>query len=445
MDQSFMKTKNIFPLVLSMSLPMALSMLVNSLYNIVDSFFISQISEKAMTALSLIFPLQNTTIAVSVGLGIGVNAAVAFFLGSKDHEKADRAASLGLVLTLLHTLILMGVLLPINRWFLEQFTTDPETVQYGVRYGRIIFSTVIVGQIGIIYEKLFQAVGQMRISMIAMMTGCITNIILDPVMIFGIGFCPKMGIDGAAIATVIGQAVTLVIYYVCYAKGMLGVRANVLLGLRSTKLTGRIYQVGIPAMLSNLLPSLMITVMNAILAAFSATSVLILGIYYKLQTFIYLSANGIVQGIRPLVAYNFGAGEPRRVRAIARTALAMTCFVMAVGTILCLVCPAQLIGMFTTRAETVREGAAALRIISAGFIISGVSVTVCGVLEGLGFGARSFVINMLRYVLLILPLAFLLSRIFGAAGVWNAFWITETVAAVISFIVYKMTIRGMVK
>ena len=212
-----------------------------------------------------------------------------------------------------------------------------------------------------------------------------------------------------------------------------------------TKLTGRIYQVGIPAMLSNLLPSLMITVMNAILAAFSATSVLILGIYYKLQTFIYLSANGIVQGIRPLVAYNFGAGEPRRVRAITRTALAMTGFVMAVGTILCLVCPAQLISMFTTRKATIREGASALRIISAGFIISGVSVTVCGVLEGLGFGARSFVINMLRYVVLILPLSFILSRIFGATGVWNAFWITETVAAVISFIVYKMTIRGMVK
>ena len=219
MDQSFMKTKKIFPLVLSMALPMALSMLVNSLYNIVDSFFISQISEKAMTALSLIFPLQNTTIAVSVGLGIGVNAAVAFFLGSGDRETADKAASLGLVLTLMHTLILMAVLLPINRWFLEQFTKDPEVLNYGVRYGRIIFSTVIVGQVGIIYEKLFQAVGQMRISMIAMMAGCITNIILDPIMIFGIGFCPEMGIDGAAIATVIGQAVTLIIYYVCYAKG----------------------------------------------------------------------------------------------------------------------------------------------------------------------------------------------------------------------------------
>lgn len=437
MDQSFMKTKKVVPLVASMALPMALSMLVNALYNIVDSFFIAQISEKAMTALSLIFPLQNVTTAVGVGLGVGTNAAVAFFLGGERKQEAQRAASAALLLSLVNTAILMAVLLPLTGRFLRQFTADAQVLDYGVRYGRIVFVTVFVGQAGLVYEKLFQAVGRVRISMASMMAGCIANMILDPVMIFGIGPCPAMGIEGAAAATVIGQALSLAVYLVLDARGFLGIGMSLRTGVKGLDLAGRIYRVGVPVMLSCALPSVMITVMNAILAACSASGVLILGVYYKLQTFIYLSANGIVQGIRPLVAYNYGARLPKRVKAISRIALVMSAAVMAAGTAVCLLFPAQLMGMFTDNKETIREGAGALRVISAGFIVSSVSVTMCGVLEGLGFGTWSFVINLMRYVVLILPAAFILSRFFGSAGVWNAFWVAEAASAAVAAWMYR--------
>ena len=318
MQQTYMKEKKILPLVLSMSIPMALSMLVNALYNIVDSYFVAQISEKAMTALSLVFPLQNVSGAVAIGFGVGANAVTAFFMGQNDKKAADGAASLSLLLSFVHSVILTAVLLLIQRPFLASFTNDSETLSYGVHYGLIVFSGLVISQVSLIYEKLFQAVGKMKISMISMIAGCVTNIVLDPVMIFGVGPFPVMGISGAAAATLIGQTVTLVIYLYCWKKKMLGIRLSITEGWHYRHLAGRLYGIGIPAILNQALPSVLITLLNGILSAFSATDVLILGIYYKLQTFIYLTSSGIVQGIRPLVAYNYGAGDLKRVKGIVR-------------------------------------------------------------------------------------------------------------------------------
>ncbi len=445
MDQTYMKTKKVFPLVMSMAIPMVLSMLINSLYNIVDSFFIAKISEDAMTAISLVFPLQNFAAAVSIGFGVGANALTAFFLGEGDQKRANGAASLSILLSLVHSAILTGVLCSVTAPFLQGFTGEQKVLDYGLRYGRIVFGFLFISQISLVYEKLFQAVGRVRITMISMIAGCVTNIILDPIMIFGLGPCPAMGIEGAAIATVIGQGVSLLFYLVAWWKGLLQLHLSLPEGWRFRRLAGRLYGIGIPAILNQALPSLLIAALNAVLAAFSQTDVLILGVYYKLQTFIYLTANGIVQGIRPLVAYNYGAGIPRRVQQIFRTALCTALCVMAVGTLLCLLIPQQLIGMFSSNADTIHAGAAALRIICAGFLVSSISVVVSGTLEGLGFGFQSFVISLLRYVVVILPAAWILSRFFGAVGVWHAFWIAELTSAAAAAILYRYAIRKIKK
>lgn len=441
MDQTYMKTHKVLPLVMSMAVPMVLSMLINSLYNIIDGFFIAKISENAMTAISLVFPLQNIAAAVSIGFGVGANAVTAFFLGEGDQKNADGAASLSLLLSAVHSILLTIILLAVTAPFLQKFTNVQEVLDYGRRYGYIVFAFLFIGQVGLVYEKLFQAIGRVRITMASMIAGCVTNIILDPVMIFGLGPCPAMGIEGAAIATVIGQAVTLVWYLAAHRMGFLCLRISLSGGWKYRNLARRLYSIGIPAVLNQALPSLMITALNAILAAFSQTDVLILGVYYKLQTFIYLTVNGIVQGIRPLVAYNYGAGIPARVREIFKTALGLALVVMAVGTALCLLVPQELIGLYSENADTVKAGAGALRIICAGFMVSAVSVVVCGTMEGLGYGALSFVISLLRYVGVVLPAAWMLSGIAGAVGVWHAFYIAEFVTAACAIVLYRLAIR----
>ena len=426
---------------MSMAVPMVLSMLINALYNIVDSLFIARISEDAMTAISLVFPLQNIAAAVSIGFGVGANAVTAFFLGEGNQKHADGAASLSLLLALVHSLFLTVVLLVVTVPFLHCFTDSRDILDYGKQYSYLVFAFLFIGQISLICEKLFQAVGNVRITMISMIAGCVANILLDPVMIFGLGPCPAFGIRGAAAATVIGQSVSLACYLIAWKKDRLGLKLSLTVGWNCRRLAGRLYGIGIPAILNQALPSLLIMALNAILTAFSQTDILILGVYYKLQTFIYLTANGIVQGIRPLVAYNFGAGMLRRVRGIVRTALGAALLVMAVGTVLCLVIPQSLIGMFSENIETIRAGAGALRIICAGFMVSAVSVVICGTLEGLGFGMKSFVISLLRYGCIILPAAWILSRIAGAAGVWHAFWIAEFLTAAVAGGLYRFTIQ----
>ena len=393
MNQTFMKEKKILPLVLSMSLPMFLSMLVNSLYNIIDSFFVAKISENAMTALSLVYPLQILINAVAVGLGIGVNTAAAFYLGAQEHEKANDSASVGMILSVIHGLILTLVCILIVPHFLRLFTQDEAVISYALTYSYIVFGFTTPITVGIAFEKVFQAEGQMLITMTTMLCGCITNIILDPIFIFGIGPVPKMGIAGAAWATGIGQIVPMVLYFIIYLKKPLPIRLYIRKGMFDPRLCRQIYGVGIPAALNMALPSLMITALNGILASFSSVYVLVLGIYYKLQTFLYLPASGIVQGMRPLIGYNYGAGEIQRVKKLFGISVLLNGMIMLAGTIICFTASETLMGMFTENPETVRLGTAALQIISIGFIPSAISVTASGALEGLSKGAQSLVIS----------------------------------------------------
>ena len=324
--------------------------------------------------------------------------------------------------------------------FLDMFTNDVQVYQMGMEYAVIVFAFSTITMANLSFEKIFQSVGRMKVSMIGLLCGSITNIILDPLLIFGIGIFPRLGIAGAAIATAIGQLCTLLLYLTVYNKRPIPVKIRKEYLTFHKETDHRLYSIGVPAILNLALPSLLVSVLNGILAAYSQIYVVILGIYYKLQTFLYLPANGIVQGMRPLIGYNYGAGEQKRVKKIYEITLAMSAVIMALGTILCLVASRGLMELFTENAETIAAGGTALRIISAGFIISSVSVTASGALEGLGKGTQSLVISLFRYVILMIPAAFVLCRIFGPTGVWHAFWITEAVTSVIAAYVYHKAV-----
>ena len=397
MDQMYMKEKPILPLLLSMALPMVISIFVNSLYNIIDSIFVAKISEDAMTALSLVYPVQNLINSIAVGFGVGINAVIAMFLGAGKAKEANKAATQGLFLNVIHGILLTIVGLMIMPSFLAMFTNDQTVIGMGLQYSTIIlmFSTIIMASIS--FEKIFQAVGNMVITMIALMTGCIVNIVLDPLLIFGIGFFPKLGIQGAALATGIGQSSTLILYLIAYVLRPIHVK------IRKDYLK-------------------------------------LEAVCVKLQTFLYLTANGMIQGMRPIMSYNYGAKESARVRKIYLMTFEIVVGIMAVGTVICFVMPQTLMSMFTSNPETLTEGAIELHIICAGFIASSVSVVSAGAFEPLGKGIQSFLILFLRYVVVIIPAAFVLSKTVGVHGVWHAFWIAEIITAVIAFILYYQLI-----
>lgn len=437
-----MKEKSIFPLLLSMSLPMVISMAVNSLYNIVDSYFVAKISEDAMTALSLVFPIQNFINAVAIGFGVGINAMIAQYLGAGRRDKADETLTQGMVLAVIHGIVMMILCIIGIPYFLRLFTTDANVIALVVRYATIVFSFSVILSVNLTFEKMNQAIGNMKITMISLLIGCGLNIILDPMIIFGIGPFPKLGIAGAALATGFGQCVPIVIYIAAYLKRPKRVAFRREYLHLTREVTKRLYSIGVPAILNMALTSVLTTALNAILAAFSQTYVLVLGIYYKLQTFLYMPANGIIQGMRPLIGYNYGAGEHKRVEQLYRLTLLLNICIMTAGMILCLTIPGKLMGAFAENPQTIQNGVTALHIICFGFILSAVSVTACGALEGLGKGIPSLLISLSRYVVLIIPLAFIFSRFFGAAGVWHAFWVTEALSAVFAVIIYRRSVKA---
>ena len=397
MNDTFMKTKPVFPLLVSMALPNVISMLVNSLYNIVDSLFVARISEQAMTALSLVFPVQNLINAISIGFGIGINAQIALYLGAGDREKADISATHGMALSVLHGLLCTLIGIAIMPGFLRRFTADESLVSMGVLYTTIVFLFSIVNMANLAFEKMFQAVGRMKTTMVALIAGCVCNIVLDPVLIFGLGPVPALGIAGAALATNLGQFVTFCIYLSCYSTADLPVRLRRKHLRSNAALDRKLYAIGIPAILNLALPSLLVTFLN-------------------------------------------GAKEHGRVAKLYRLTLGLSAAIMAIGTVLCLTISGSLIGLFSSNPETIAIGAKALRIICLGFIVSAVSTTSSGALEGLGKGMPSLVISLCRYVLFIMPLAWLLCRAFGPTGVWHAFWITEVCSAAIAFVVYRKAV-----
>ena len=442
MDQTYMKEKPVVPLLLSMGIPVIISMIAGALYNIVDSIFVAMISEDAMTAVSLVYPIQNLAHAAGVGFGVGINAMVARRLGEGKTRMANQTASQGVFLSALHGMILTILGMAVIPYFLRMFTSDEVTISYGLTYFYNVFLFSTIDTMGMAYEKVYQSVGKMKISMAAVLIGCGVNIVLDPIFIFGLGPMPELGIRGAAWATGIGQTASLLFYLILNHVKPLNVEISLREMRPSKEICGGMYSVGIAATLNMALTSLLLTALNAILAPFSQVYILVLGVYYKLQALLYQGASGVVQGMRPLIGYNYGAGEQERVKKIFRAAFMIVGIIMTAGTLLGELVPDFLMGLFTQTPSTVEIGRTALRLISPGFVMSTVSVIASGAFEGLGMGLKSLKISLMRYAVIIIPIAFVLSRIIGPTGVWHAFWLAELITAVYAGASWKRTITA---
>ena len=431
-------------LMLSMGIPMIISMMLQAVYNIVDSAFVSNMAEggeQALNALTLAFPVQMLMVAIAIGTGVGMNALMSRSLGQGDRELAGKAAGNAIFLAaVIYVVFLLFGIFGTGAYIGSQ-TKNAEIAEMAEEYIRIC-CTLSFGIIFFsVFEKTLQASGRSLFSTIAQVAGAVTNIVLDPVLIFGLGPVPALGIAGAALATGIGQAVSLVVYLYVYCTTEVAVRFSRRCLRFDAALDGKLYAIGVPAILNLALPSLLVTFLNGLLAVYSQSYVTVLGIYYKLQTFLYLPANGIVQGMRPLVGYNYGAREHGRVSRLYNLTLGLSAGIMAIGTLLCLTIAGPLMGLFTSNPETIAIGQTALRVICLGFIVSAVSTTSSGALEGLGKGVPSLVISLCRYIIFIMPIAWVLCGRMGPTGVWHAFWITEVISAAVSLVVYRRAVR----
>lgn len=437
-----MKRKPVFSLLISMSVPMMLSMLIQSLYNIVDSIYVSRLGTDALTAVSLAYPLQNAIVSVAVGIGVGISTAISIHLGAGDQEKADRSATLGIALTVFHCVLFVLAGIFITRPFLSLFTDDPAILEDACDYTYIVLCLSFGALLQIAFEKIFQSIGQMKITMYLLIVGCVINIVLDPILIFGLLGFPALGVSGAAIATVIGQICAFLLYIAVYMRKSYAVHIRLKHLKFDRSIIRQIYGVGIPSSIMMLLPSVLISILNSILTALSDVYVAVLGVYFKLQTFIYMPANGIVQGMRPIIGYNYGAGENERVRSTIRYSLGCAAMLMLAGTLLSLLIPEQIFTLFDADAELMSAGVTALRIICIGFLVSSIGVIYSGTFEALGNGRNSLIISLLRQFAVTVPLAFLLSRVWGAAGVWAAFPAGEVIAAAAAYVLLKTYKKG---
>lgn len=433
-------------LLWSMSLPMMASMLVTAMYNVVDSMFVSRISENALTALSMAFPVQNLMIGVSVGLGVGLNAILSRALGAKDEKSVKTAASNGIFLSVIFAAVFMVLGATCMRMYFEAQTDIAEIVESGVTYTTI----VVVGCFGmfmqILFERFLQSTGRTMLTMTSQITGAIINIILDPILIFGLLGFPKMGVAGAALATILGQWIGACVgLYLCIKKNpeismsMKGFRPH-------GAMIGRILAVGVPSMIMQSIGSVMTFLMNQILIAFSATAVAVFGVYFKLQSFIFMPIFGMNNGTVPIVAYNYGARKPDRMMQAIRYSITAAVSIMIVGLAIFHLATEQLLGIFGASEEMLRIGVPALRIISLSFPVAGFCIGVGTVFQALGYSIYSMINSMVRQLVVLIPCAFVIGKVTGdVTMVWYAFVIAEAFSLALSAFFFRRIYRNVIK
>lgn len=423
-------------LLLTMSLPMIVSMLVQALYNVVDSVFVSQINENALTAVSLAFPVQNLIIAVATGTGVGVNALLSRSLGEKNYRQADKAANNSIILALLSYLIFALIGIFGSRVFFASQTADPQIREYGYQYMSIIciFSFGTFMQINM--ERLLQSTGRTFYTMITQGTGAIINIIFDPIMIFGLFGFPKMGVAGAAAATVFGQIVAMILaVYFNFKKN-----TELHLAVKDMRLHGptvkSIYIVGIPSILMMSIGSVMTYGMNKILLMFSSTAAAVFGVYFKLQSFFFMPVFGLNNGMVPIIAFNYGAKSRKRILHTIRLSCMTACVMMLCGILAFNLIPDVLLGFFNASDELLSIGRKALSTISISYIFAGFCIIFSSVFQALGNGVYSLTVSVFRQLLVLLPSAWLLATSFGLDAVWWAFPIAEIASIITSVLLF---------
>ena len=433
-------------LLFTMSLPIMISMLVQALYNVVDSMFVARVSENALTALSIAFPIQNLMIAVSVGLGVGLNAVVSRALGAKDTKGVNRAATNGIMLMFICGLLFMIGGATLVRPYFEMQTDIEEIVTSGIDYTSI----VMMGSMGvfmqILFERLLQSTGRTMLTMFSQGVGAIINIIFDPIFIFGYFGFPKMGVAGAAYATILGQWVAALLGLI------LNIRKNpeVSISMKGFKPHGAtirlILSIGIPSVVMQSIGSVMTFLMNQILIAFSSTAVAVFGVYFKLQSFVFMPVFGLTNGTVPIVAYNFGARKGDRMKKTIQYSVYAAIVIMICGALIFQSIPDKLLMLFDASDEMLRVGVPALRIISLGFPLAGFGIGAGAVFQALGFSVYSMVISLIRQLVVLIPCAYLISMLTGdVTGVWWAFVVAEVVSLTVSALYLRRVNRDVIQ
>lgn len=433
-------------LLFTMSLPIMISMLVQALYNVVDSMFVARVSENALTALSIAFPIQNLMIAVSVGLGVGLNAVVSRALGAKDTKGVNRAATNGIMLMFICGLLFMLGGATLVRPYFEMQTDIEEIVTSGIDYTSI----VMMGSMGvfmqILFERLLQSTGRTMLTMFSQGVGAIINIIFDPIFIFGYFGFPKMGVAGAAYATILGQWVAALLGLILNIRMNPEVSIN-MKGFRPHGATIRlILSIGIPSVVMQSIGSVMTFLMNQILIAFSSTAVAVFGVYFKLQSFVFMPVFGLTNGTVPIVAYNFGARKGERMKKTIQYSVYAAIAIMICGALIFQAIPDKLLMLFDASDEMLRVGVPALRIISLGFPLAGFGIGAGAVFQALGFSVYSMIISLIRQLVVLIPCAYLIGMLTGdVTGVWWAFVVAEVVSLTVSALYLRRVNRDVIQ
>lgn len=429
-----MGTMPVNRLLITMSLPMMISMLVQALYNVVDSIFVSRINENALTAVSLAFPIQTLMIAVAGGTCVGINAVLSKALGEKEQEKADNTAVSGIVLMAVSYVVFLLIGLFATRAFYLSQTDDAQIVEFGVQYLSIVCCCSFGLFAQFVFERLLQSTGRTIYIMITQGTGAIINIILDPIFIFGLCGMPRMGVAGAAVATVTGQTIAGTIALLVNFKKNEDIHIR-FKGLRlQREIVGQIYKIGVPSMIMQAIGSVMTYGMNLILISFTPTATAVFGVYFKLQSFIFMPVFGLNNGLVPILAYNYGAGRRDRFTDALKCGILYAVSIMAVGVIIFQTVPQILLGFFEASDEMLRIGVPALRIICLSFLPAGFGI-VCGTaFQALGNAVYSMLVSIARQLVVLLPAAYLLSLTGEVTSVWWAFPIAEVMSLTMTVI-----------
>ncbi len=430
-------------LIISMSLPMMISMLVQALYNVVDSMFVARLNEQALTAVTLAFPMQNLMIAVGSGTGVGINALLSRSLGEKEYGRSDAAANNGLLLTMCNFLLFLLIGIFVSGPFIATQTNNETVLQYGATYLRIVNCCSIGLFFQMTFERLLQSTGRTLYSMISQMAGAIINIIFDPILIFGLLGFPRLGVAGAAYATVLGQVCASII-------GMeLNLKKNpdINFSFRAifspkASIIKEIYFVGIPSIAMMSIGSLMTYLMDLILKTFSETAIAVFGVYFKLQSFFFMPVFGLNNGLIPVLSYNYGARKPERIKEALRFSMTLAAGIMAAGTLVFNLFPRQLLGFFNASEEMVHIGTAALRIISVGFVIAAFCIVMGSIFQAFSKSYYSLIVSVGRQLVVLIPVAFVLSKFGNVNLVWWAFPIAEVVSLAISYYFYRQLYRS---
>ena len=429
-------------LLITMLLPLVISMLVQDLFNLVVCVFVAQINEAALTAVSMAFPIQNLMIAVAAGTGTGVNALLSKSLGEKNKRMVDDTANMGVFLAICSYAVFAIIGIFLSRIYFAAQISDAQIIEYGDEYMSVIclFSFGLFGQI--ITERLLQATGRTIFTMFTQGIGAIINIILDPILIFGLLGLPAMGVTGAAAATVIGQIIAAILGFLCNAV----YNHDITLSIKGiftidTTVISKVYRVGIPSIIMQSITSVMTFSLNKILAEFSSTAVAVFGVYYKLNSFIFMPVFGMNNGLVPILSYNYGARKPDRIKKTIKLGMKYAVAIMIFGLLLFELFPSGLLGIFDASQEMLSIGCVALRIIASSFVFAGVAIICSTVFQAIGNPLHSLIMSVCRQLLVIVPVAWLLSLSGRLELVWLAFPIAEFVSVAMSIFFMKKTIR----